>query len=99
MGYSGRFDVFGHGNQDPDGVPSESFYRTRLGVLRDDFGRFGLIALPAKKTDTRTAGFLRRYGHACAELDALPPTELRRQVGGREASAEAVPGPARRDAS
>jgi hypothetical protein len=32
------------------------------------------------RTDKRAAGFIERHGTACAEIDAIPPTELRRRV-------------------
>jgi hypothetical protein len=52
----------------------------RLAIQKADFGEFDLIQLPAKRTDRRYAGFVKKHGHACAELDALPPTELRERV-------------------
>jgi hypothetical protein len=52
----------------------------RLGVNADDFAEFDLIPLAAKKTDARYRRFVREHGEACAELDALPATELRRRV-------------------
>lgn len=52
----------------------------RLAILPADFAEFDLIRLPAKVSDTRHAGFVERYGADCAELDALPPDELRRRV-------------------
>ncbi|QJW97258.1 hypothetical protein [Frigoriglobus tundricola] len=52
---------------------------TRLGVVRDDFRAFDLIALPVKSS-ARSAGFVAQYGTACAEVDALSPSELRDRV-------------------
>lgn len=52
----------------------------RLGVTEADFAAHDLVRLPVKKSDKRAAGFMRRYGTACAEIDAIPPTELRRRV-------------------
>jgi hypothetical protein len=52
----------------------------RLAVNQDDLKAFGLIALRAKSTDTRYCRFVREHGSDCAELDALPATELRRRV-------------------
>lgn len=58
----------------------------RLGVNRDDFDDFNLLPLAVKtgtskkRGDTRAAGFIREHGSACAELDALPATEIRRRV-------------------
>jgi hypothetical protein len=55
-------------------------YWRRLGVADGDFEGFGLIELPVKKTDNRAAAFLNARGNRCAEIDALPPSELRRRV-------------------
>lgn len=52
----------------------------RLGVNEEDFELFDLIALEPKTTDRRAAKFMREHGSKCAELDALPATELRRRV-------------------
>lgn len=52
----------------------------RLAVNQEDFDAFDLIALEPKQTDRRVAKFIREHGQSCAELDALPPTELRRRV-------------------
>ena len=52
----------------------------RLGVNRDDFAAFNLIPLEAKTQDKRYARFVAAHGDECAELDALPATELRRRV-------------------
>jgi hypothetical protein len=52
----------------------------RLAVNKEDFGAFDLIPLKPKKSDRRYAAFIREHGSECAELDALPATELRRRV-------------------
>ena len=52
----------------------------RLGVNQDDFDTFDLIPLDAKRADRRYAKFVQQHGHDCAELDAIPATELRRRV-------------------
>jgi hypothetical protein len=52
----------------------------RLGVSAEDFQRFSLIRLPVKSKDARSTAFIERHGPHCAEVDALPPTELRRRV-------------------
>jgi hypothetical protein len=49
-------------------------------VTEADFTDHALVRLPVKRSDKRAAGFVRRYGTACAEIDAIPPTELRRRV-------------------
>jgi hypothetical protein len=58
----------------------DNFIWRRLGVTEGDFLAHDLIRLPVKVKDKRAAGFVRRYGKACAEIDALPPSELRRRV-------------------
>jgi hypothetical protein len=81
------------GDYDPSGFDLERCLRerlsaycgrpfawTRLGVVGTDFGAFGLLPLPAKAGDSRTRKFLASRGSACAELDALPPNEIRRRV-------------------
>jgi hypothetical protein len=59
-----------------------TFTWQRLGVTEADFADHSLIRLPVKQADRRAAGFIRQYGTACAEIDALPPTELRQRVEG-----------------
>ncbi len=61
----------------------------RLGVLADDFARFDLLPLPAKKTDRRYKAFVEQHGEDCAEIDAIPATELRKRV--REAIESHIP--------
>jgi hypothetical protein len=73
--YSGRTaDV------DPDRANSFNFIWQRLGVTESDFTDHDLVRLPVKLSDNRAAGFIREYGTDCAEIDAIPPTELRRRV-------------------
>jgi hypothetical protein len=55
-------------------------YWTRLGVVCQDFDAFDLVCLPVKEKDMRARGFIQEHGHDCAEVDALPPSELRRRV-------------------
>jgi hypothetical protein len=52
----------------------------RLAIQPEDFTRHDLIALPVKASDNRAKGFQDKYGDQCAEVDALPPTELRQRV-------------------
>lgn len=52
----------------------------RLGVDEVDFDRFDLLPLKPKTKDSRFRQFTARYGDRCAEVDALPATELRRRV-------------------
>jgi len=57
-----------------------SFTWQRLALNAEDFATFNLIPLAPKTTDRRCAAFIREHGSRCAELDAIPPTELRRRV-------------------
>lgn len=57
-----------------------SFQWHRLAVNAEDFEEFNLIPLEAKAKDRRYAAFIAAHGAQCAEVDALPPTELRRRV-------------------
>lgn len=81
------------GDYDPSGIDIErdarekigrygasDFQWTRLAILEEDFDAFNLIPLPVKQSDKRAASFLGTHGSRCAELDALPPMELRRRV-------------------
>jgi hypothetical protein len=52
----------------------------RLGVNPEDIERFDLTPLAPKESDTRAKAFVEKYGYGCVEVDALPPTELRRRV-------------------
>ena len=52
---------------------------TRLGVTAGDFAAFDLFPLPVKDS-ARSGAFVARHGTRCAEVDALPPAELRRRV-------------------
>jgi hypothetical protein len=73
--YSGRECEFVSDLADDD-----NFIWQRLGVTAEDFVDHDLIRLPVKQSDNRAAGFIERHGTACAEIDAIPPTELRRRV-------------------
>ena len=84
--------VFYLGDHDPSGRNIErdmgerirsygaTFIIKRLAIHAADIAAFRLPPLRVKETDSRAAGFLRRYSNKCVELDALPPTELRRRV-------------------
>ena len=52
----------------------------RLAIHAGDISKFKLPPLRVKESDSRAASFLRRYSNKCVELDALPPTELRRRI-------------------
>lgn len=72
--YSGR-TIYDHNHYLAGGVTWK-----RLGVSPDDFDELNLIKLPVKKTDNRASGFVAKYGDYAAEVDAIPPSELRRRV-------------------
>jgi len=80
------------GDYDPSGMGIEEELRdkltrygggvphwVRLGVVEADFAAFDLFPLPVKAS-ARSAAFVARYGTRCAEVDALPPAELRGRV-------------------
>ncbi len=84
--------VYYLGDYDPSGFGIEAELRdklarysgkectwVRLGVTAGDFLDFNLMPLPVKKS-SRSAAFVREYGTDCAEVDALPPGELRQRV-------------------
>jgi hypothetical protein len=79
--YSGR-QIWTSGSDKTDA----DIYWVRLGVLEEDFDEFDLVRLPLKRnkhgelSDMRAAGFIAEHGEHCAEIDAIPPTELRRRV-------------------
>jgi len=58
----------------------QTFEWKRLGLNENDFDNFNIIPLPAKRSDKRFMAFHEEYGTEAAELDALPPDELRRRV-------------------
>jgi len=84
--------VFYLGDHDPSGRNIETdlyerirsygakFVIKRLAIHAADIARFKLPPLRVKATDSRAADFLRRYSNRCVELDALPPSELRRRI-------------------
>jgi hypothetical protein len=73
--YSGRYWL-----THPDSGDTDTFIWQRLGVTETDFVDHDLVRLPVKHSDNRSKGFIERYGDSCAEIDALPPSELRRRV-------------------
>jgi len=52
----------------------------RLAIRKADIRRFRLPPLKVKAGDSRSQGFVRKHGDRAVELDALPPTELRRRL-------------------
>jgi hypothetical protein len=84
--------VYYLGDYDPSGMGIEEELRNklerysgrvpqwvRIGVVEGDFEEFNLFPLPVKDS-SRSAAFIRDYGTRCAEVDALPPSELRSRV-------------------
>ena len=56
------------------------FHWQRLGVNQSDFDEFNLVKLVPKRRDKRCKAFLAEHGEYCAEIDAIPPNEIRRRV-------------------
>jgi hypothetical protein len=52
----------------------------RLAIHKSDIEIFDLPPLKIKDSDSRAAKFRKVHGKHCVELDALPPTELRRRI-------------------
>jgi hypothetical protein len=81
--------VYYLGDHDPSGREIQDdlilrvradFRLTRLAIHEEDIAKFKLPPLRVKTNDPRAASFLFRHGDECVELDALPPTELRRRI-------------------
>ncbi len=83
--YLGDFDPSGMDIERDCRDKLETFKRgpipwKRLGVLDSDFDEFRLIELRPKRTDSRWRTFVQGHGCRAAEIDAIPPNELRRRV-------------------
>jgi hypothetical protein len=52
----------------------------RLAIHPSDIKKFKLPPLRIKDSDPRANAYRRRFGGECVELDALPPSELRRRI-------------------
>ena len=85
--------VFYLGDHDPSGHDIERDLQTRilkqstrlfdverLAIFARDIAAFGLPPLRLKDADPRARQFRQEHGTECVELDALPPTELRRRI-------------------
>ena len=59
---------------------SGPFELRRLAIHPEDIAKFNLPPQRVKSTDSRARKFIKKYGQQCVELDALPPTELRRRI-------------------
>lgn len=87
-------NVLYFGDFDPSGVDMVRSLRDRLGffdcwvpieqvaLTMEDIERYELPPNPAKRTDTRAAAFIARYGDQAVELDALPPDVLEARIIG-----------------
>ena len=62
------------------GYMASGFDLTRLAIHKADIRKFHLPPLKIKSSDSRSESFRKRHGEQCVELDALPPTELRRRI-------------------
>ncbi len=82
--------VYYTGDFDPSGLQMEedirdklrrysgqNFAWRRLAVLAEHFEVYGITPLPIKSGDKRKRWFTDRYGHDCAEVEAIPATDLR----------------------
>jgi hypothetical protein len=56
------------------------FQLKRLAIHKSDIRKFNLPPQRVKDTDSRAPKFREKYGTDTVELDALPPTELRRRI-------------------
>jgi hypothetical protein len=56
------------------------FSMERLAIHAEDIALFRLPPLKVKSADSRAAGFQKKYGKQCVELDALPVMELRGRI-------------------
>lgn len=61
-------------------MSGKEFEWVRLGVNQSDFADHNLVKLPAKKKDRRYLKFQKEHGDDCAEIDAIPPNEIRDRV-------------------
>lgn len=52
----------------------------RVGLLPHHLSEYNLPTHPAKESDSRYQGFVRKYGKAVIELDALPPDALEAMI-------------------
>ncbi len=85
LGRYSALDIYAHDGGWFHGQDAAVIWQ-RLGVMKSDFTDHDLVRLPLKRnkagalSDMRAAGFIRQQGSDCAEIDAIPPTELRRRV-------------------
>jgi hypothetical protein len=63
-----------------NGADQNTVLFERVAVIDRDFHAFNLLPLAVKDSDNRARKFRAQHGDRCAELDAIPSTELRRRV-------------------
>jgi len=56
---------------------ANNFQLERIALTPEQIETYGLPPAPAKSKDSRTAGFVKKYGNKTVELDALTPQTLR----------------------
>ena len=88
--YCNKSYWFGDGEDEDGTLANDEYYREslcencvlfrRLAVVDDDFDDFNLLSLAVKDSDNCARSFREQHGDRCAELDAIPSTELRRRV-------------------
>jgi hypothetical protein len=85
--YAGDHDPSGHDierdiHRRAQAASGKEFEMIRLAIHPEDIKKFNLPPQKIKKSDSRAAGFERRFGSKAStvELDALPVEELRRRV-------------------
>lgn len=49
----------------------------KVALTPEDITRYGLATIPVKRKDPRAKGFIAKHGDRGAELDALPPVQLK----------------------
>jgi hypothetical protein len=81
--YVGDFDPAGmdmsdnlHARLEEVGAPGDAFSVRRVALTEELIASYHLPAHKPKETDKRTPAFIERYGSACVEVDALPPSVL-----------------------
>ena len=52
----------------------------KIAITLEDIDYYDLPPNPAKRTDSRAAGFVAQHGDNCVELDALPPDILQERI-------------------
>jgi hypothetical protein len=85
VAYFGDFDPTGldierHAQKSLEGHLGVTVDWTRRGLTEEDFEAFELVNVAVKSSDSRARAYLEKYGNKAAELDALPPDELRLRI-------------------